>query len=278
MIHLRIAGGVASAILAIGCFAPKAEPIEGDVRSAVEKGIAEGRGRFDHGTWDEILQLYAKEGGRKFDYVGLKGEEDELKRYLQKIADADLPSLSANELTALFINAYNAYTVESILENLSADGTYEIDSIRDISDVFDRKSHSVGGFLLSLNNMEHNILRPFFKDPRIHFGVNCASISCPPIPLRAFRGDSVGEQLEEATRSVLTSPDYVRLEDGTIRVSKILEWYRADFVTEGYRGAEKDLLSYIRKYTRNEVRQWIESHPSASVDFMEYDWSLNRSR
>jgi hypothetical protein len=272
------AGGVAIVVFVIGCLAPEAEPIEGDVRSAIEKGIAEGTGSFDHAAWDEILQRHAEEGGHKFDYVGLKKEEDKLNRYLQKIADVDLSSLSKNELTALFANAYNAYTVKSILEHVSPDGTYGIGSIRDIANVFDRESHPIGGFTLSLNNMEHNILRPLFRDPRLHFAVNCASASCPPIPVRALRGTSVEEQLEESTRSVLSSPDYVRVEDGELRVSKILEWYGSDFVTEGYRGAEKDLPSFIRKYASDEVRQWIDSQPSPTLEFMSYDWSLNRSR
>jgi hypothetical protein len=274
---MRVTGGGATVLFVISCLAPKAEPIGGDVLAAIEKGIDEGTGHFDHGIWDEILKNHAKENGRKFDYVGLKKEEAKLDYYLRSLADVELSSLSRNELLALFANAYNAYTVKSILEHISTDGTYAIKSIRDISDVFDIEKHRVGGFTLSLNNMEHNILRPLFKDPRIHFAVNCASISCPPIPIDAFRGASVDRQLDEATESVLSSPDYVRVEDGELKVSKILQWYGSDFVSEGYKDAEKDLKSFIRKFTSGDVRKWIDSHSPSSVKFMKYDWNLNRS-
>ena len=269
--------GVALAVLfAIGCLAPGAEPVTGDLRSAIEKGITGGTQRFDHGLWDQILQKHVKENGRQFDYVGLKKEEDKLSLYLLELAEAELSSLTKNELLALFANAYNAYTVKTIVEHVLVDGTYAIGSIRDISNVFDRERHIVGGFTLSLNNMEHNILRPLFKDPRLHFAVNCASASCPPIPHRAFEGDRVGEQLEEAARHVLSSPDYVRVEDDDLEVSKLMDWYGTDFVNEDFFGAEKDLTTYIRKYASPEVREWIDSQSSPNVRFMGYDWSLNR--
>ena len=85
------------------------------------------------------------------------------------------------------------------------------------------------------------------------------------------------EQLDEVSRAVLGSPDYVRVENDRLLVTRIMDWYGSDFLTEGYKGAEKDLATYIRKYTREEVRRWIESRAStADAKFMEYDWSLNR--
>jgi hypothetical protein len=137
--------------------------------------------------------------------------------------------------------------------------------------------HRIGGFTLSLNNIEHNILRPFFKDPRIHFAVNCASVSCPPLLTRSFTAESVDDQLEFLTRNALSSDDFVRVEGDTLVVTKLLEWYGPDFITKGYKGAEKDLVSFILKYAREDVRDWIESQPSpATVEFMDYDWALNK--
>ncbi len=274
---LRYASAVVMALFIVACQAPQSEPIQGDVASALKKGISQGKETFEHQDWDELLQQYAKEGGSKFDYAGLKSEEAKLDGYLERLAGVDLSSLSGNELLALFINAYNAYTVKTILDKVSPDGTYQVESIRDISDVFDLEDHVVGGFRLSLNNMEHNILRPLYKDPRIHFAVNCASASCPPLPVRAFDGDTVEDQLEETARSVLSSPDYIRVEDDRLVVTRIMDWYGSDFVTSDYKGAEDDLPAFIRKYTREEVRQWIDSQTaSPGVKFMDYDWSLNR--
>lgn len=274
---LKVTSGVLALFFIVSCFIPQAKPIQGDIAESIAKGIAEGKTTFDHTLWDEILQKHAKEGGRKFDYAGLKSEEAKFGQYLEKLANVDLSTLPGNELLALFANAYNAYIVKTILENVAEDGSYQIKSIRDISKVFDLKNRKVGGYTLSLNNIEHNILRPTFKDPRIHFAVNCASTSCPPIPVRAFISDQMDEQLDLVTRNTLSSPDYVRVEDDQLLVTRIMDWYGEDFVSEGYKGAEKDLPSFIRKYTREEVSKWIESQsPTASVKFMGYDWSLNK--
>ncbi|MGH9392009.1 MAG: DUF547 domain-containing protein, partial [Vicinamibacteria bacterium] len=175
-------------LVVASCGAPAPEPLRGDLSSVLERGIRAGTASFDHSPWDEILSKYALENGRRFDYAGLKKEEGILRSYLGSLADADLGNLSAPELEARFINAYNAYTIRTILDRVSANGDFEIESIRDIEEVFTREAHGVGGFRLSLDNIEHNVLRPTFRDPRLHFAVNCASISCPPLPPDAFEG------------------------------------------------------------------------------------------
>ncbi len=276
MKQVTFAAGVSVTLLTVACLAPRAELIEGDVASAIEAGLSEGTGTFDHGLWDQILTQYAKEGGKRFDYISLKSDESKLNRYLQSLADADLTSLPKNEILALFANAYNAYTVKTILDRVSPDRSIEIGSIRDIPEVFDLTEHEVGGYSLSLNNMEHNILRPYFKDPRIHFAVNCASTSCPPIPTRAFRGETVQMQLGDVTRNVLSSPDYVRVEGDDLVLTRIMNWYGEDFVSDDYKGAEKDLASFVSKYTSDEIRKWIEARSGApNIKFMNYDWRLN---
>jgi hypothetical protein len=153
-----------------------------------------------------------------------------------------------------------------------------VKSIRDIPDVFDRPTHRLGGFDLSLNNIEHNLLRPLFRDPRIHFVVNCASISCPPLLQETLAGGTLESQMEYAARQTLSSPDYVRVEKGKLKVTRLLEWYGADFVTPGFHGAEKTLPRYIRKYASDEAARWLDSAgEDPSVSFMDYDWSLNRA-
>ncbi|HJS74624.1 MAG TPA: hypothetical protein VJ921_10070, partial [Vicinamibacteria bacterium] len=127
-------GGVL--LLAVCCGSPRSEPIRGDLSSVLEKAIREGTAGFDHGAWDAILAKHALESGRKFDYAALKKEEGLLTGYLDALAGADLATLRASELEALFINAYNAYTVRTILDRVSPNGDFEIESIRDIEDVF----------------------------------------------------------------------------------------------------------------------------------------------
>lgn len=259
------------------CGAPKAAPLGGDIGSVVSRGIAEGRERFDHRIWDELVSRYQRHDGRRFDYAGLKKEEGRFDSYLESLSRADLAALSGVELEAFFINAYNAFTIRSVLDHVTEEGTYEIESIRDIDDVFGRKVHAVGGFRLSLDDIEHGILRPTFRDPRIHFAVNCASISCPPVPVHAFTGEEVEGELEAAARSALSNPDYATVESGDLLLTKILDWYGSDFINPDYRGSEKTVAAFVRKYANDEVRRFLdEQKRDVAVRFRDYDWRLNR--
>jgi len=274
--RLVLTGWVTISLLC--CQPPAPLTLQGKVTEAVQRGIDSGRGVFDHALWDQILKAHAREAGRKFDYAGLKKKDEaQLNAYLDSLSRADLSWLGRDELMALLINAYNAYTVKTVLGAVTAEGEYRIFSIREIPRVFDGPKHSVGGFGLTLDNIEHNLLRPLFRDPRVHFAVNCASISCPPLLPEAFSGARLDQQLEEATRLALVSPDYLRVEEDRLRVTKILDWYGEDFVNPGWRGAEKDLVSYLRRYASDEVRRFLGSRTSApQIEFMDYDWGLNR--
>jgi hypothetical protein len=274
---VKSALALAAALLSAACGAPKAAPISGDIQVALERALASGSSGFDHGVWDDLLSRYALDGGRRFDYAGLKKEEGQFESYIDSLAAVDLSALSKEELEALFINAYNAYTVRTILSRVSADGTYDIESIRDVENVFGREDHVVGGFRLSLDNIEHNVLRPTFRDPRLHFAVNCASISCPPLPPAAFTGAGIDSELEAVTREALHDPDYVTVDGDGLLLTKILEWYGSDFTSPEYRGTEENLASFIRKYASDEVRAWIDARGAeVPVRFRDYDWRLNR--
>jgi len=265
--------------LAMAACAPKPKMIESEISQRVLEGIAHGRGSFDHSKFDAILRQYAKPDRHQFDYAALKPHQADLETYLHQVAQANISALSRDELLALLVNAYNACTIESILKAMTPDRPLGVASILDVPDVFDVKIHVVGGTELSLNNIENNLLRPIFKDPRIHFAVNCASFSCPPLSESAYTGGKVDEQLDTAARRTLQSPDYVRIENGRLLVTKILEWYGSDFVTPGYRGATGSLAEFINRYATNEVRQFIAARGSKTpVEFMSYNWSLNRVR
>lgn len=262
--------------LGTGCGAPRADSIGGDLLADIERGIDNGTKRFDHTRWDELVRQHVRKEGRRFDYAGLKHDEERFDAYLESIATVDLSTLPSTEIQALFVNAYNAYTIATVLEHVSEDGSYAIDSIRDVPDVFTREVHTVGGFSLSLDNMEHNVLRPVFKDPRFHFAVNCASISCPPLPTRAFTGADLNHQLDRVTEGTLNHPDYVSTTADSLLVTKIMDWYRNDFVDPEFEGSEETLPAFIAKYN-DEVRRFMtEREGDVSVEFRDYDWSLNR--
>lgn len=263
--------------LALQSCAPWAAEIKGDVAQQIREGIEHGTGSFDHSKFDAILKQYDRLALRRFDYVGLKAHQNEFEAYLDQIAKADLRQLTRNELLAFFTNAYNAYTLQTILKTITPEEPMGVSSIRDIPDVFDAKIHVVGGTTLSLNNIEHNILRPIFKDPRIHFAVNCASAGCPPQADTAYTGGRIDEQLDAAARRTLQSPYYVRVEKDRLLVTKLLDWYGYDFVNPGYQGATGTLPEYIARYATEDVRQFITSRGgNPPVEFPPYDWSLNR--
>ena len=258
--------------------APKALVIQGEAAEAIRRGIATGRGSFDHAALTRVLSHHSRDMGRRFDYDGLRDHPEDLAAYLKSLAGADLPALSSDELLALLINAYNAFTLDSILGTYEGNPARPVASIRDIPEVFSRKTHVVGGYKLSLDDLEHGLIRPLFKEPRIHFVVNCASVSCAPLPPEALSGARLDAQLESAVRGTLSSPDYLRLENGKLKVTKLLDWYGSDFVTEGFRGAEKNLPRYLRKYAGEEVVRFIDAAGGdPPFDFMDYDWALNRA-
>jgi hypothetical protein len=260
-----------------GC-APRAVALQGQAAEAVRKGIESGKVTFDHSRFSRVLETFNREMGTRFDYAGLKAHPEDLNAYLEAVGQVDLSSLSRDELLALLINAYNAATIESVLESMDAAHPSGVSSIRDIPEVFTRKTHTIGGYLLSLDNLEHGLIRPLFKDPRAHFVVNCASISCAPLPPQALTGTSLASQLEDAARRTLSSPEYVRVEGDRLLVTKLLDWFSADFTTQGFQGAEKSLPRYLRKYASEEVARFLdEAGEDPPLVFMDYDWSLNRA-
>ena len=275
MVRAGVTAPAATAAIAFAACVPRAEVIEGSLPELIEHGRTSGTAVFDHSEWDRLVRAHARERGRRFDYAGLKREEGALDAYLTTLASADIPSLSGDELAALFINAYNAYTVKTILNGMTPGGEFEIESIRDIADVFGVAAHSVGGHSLSLDDMEHGVLRPIFRDPRVHFAVNCASLSCPPLAEHAFTGGALEEQLEAATSRTLGDPDYVRVEGGTVVLTKILDWFADDFTDPGNRGAEPSVAAFAARYSA-EVQTALDENGNAPVRFLDYDWALNR--
>ncbi len=263
--------------LTLNCGAPPAKSLGGDIEAIMQHGIKTGNNRFDHSNWDQIIKKYASQDGKTFDYAGLKTDQTAFDEYLKSLANADLSTLPSKELQALFINGYNAYTIKTVLDNVRDNGKYEIKSIRDVPNVFIRVDHTIGGFALSLDNIEHNILRPIFKDPRFHFAVNCASISCPPLPTYAFQGNSLEQELDMATRNALQDPAYVFVKENKLFVTKIFNWYGKDFVNDNYKRTTKTLTEFIKKYTTDEKAKEINSlGEKTSIQYLDYNWNLNK--
>jgi hypothetical protein len=148
---------------------------------------------------------------------------------------------------------------------------YPANSVWQIADVFGVDHCRVAGELRSQDEIEHEILRPRFQDPRIHFAVNCAARSCPVLWPEAYEGPSVDEQLDRAVRTLVQNPEHFRIEPGspaTLRLNKVFDWYRDDF------GGLTGLKAYFANYVDGPDRERL-LRSDTLVDFFEYDWTLN---
>ena len=255
-------------LVAASCFAPKSVPAEGPIADQVQASMESGTESFDHSEWDRLLAEGTEEG--LVDYDHMAQNRSDLDAYLERVANANLASLDPDHLMALLMNAYNAITVRAILDHRP------VDSIRDIDGVWKETTHTGGGLELTLDEIEHNVLRPFWKDPRIHFAVNCASLSCAPLPPWAFTGDGLDDQLDRRTEDFLSSPENVEIAGDALRVSKYFEWYGGDFTEEGWEPRADTIPQFIADYTRPEVESFIDQHGGdVPLELMDYDWSLN---
>jgi hypothetical protein len=254
-------------LVSLSCGAPESEPATGAVAEDVRQALRDGTATFDHTIFDALLAAAVQ--GDLIRYDVFSARRSELDRYLEAVAHTDLAVLAPDELMALLLNAYNALTIDSILEHAP------VASIRDIDGVWDRVLHEVGGHQVTLDGIEHNLLRPFFRDPRIHFAVNCASLSCAPLPPWAFDGPRLEEQLEERTAAFLRDPRHVRIEDDRLLLSRYFDWYGEDFTAEGWSPRADEITSFIAARGSEQVAQAIEAQPGIEMRFLDYDWSLN---
>jgi hypothetical protein len=265
-----------------GCGTPKAETIESPIAEKIEKSVAEKRTEtaattdakerksFDHSAFDALLKQHVRFEAGRVDYAGLKADEANLDAYLKTIAEVDLEACEASDKMAILINAYNGYTLKLILENYPG-----VKSIRDLEKPWKTVRYVVGGETVSLDNIEHNLLRPIFKDPRIHFAVNCASIGCPALAEFAYGGGELESQLELAMKRAVNNGRDVQLEEGKLRVSSIFKWYGEDFTKEGWKPRADSIPTFLAAYAEGDLKAFLESKPDADLNFSDYDWALN---
>jgi len=221
--------------------------------------------RVDHTLYGRLLQKYVRNG--VVDYQGFKREEAILDRYLSILEKTDPNALARNEQFAFFINAYNAWTLKLILS-----GYPGITSIKDLGTFFKspwkKKIDRIHGDVVTLDTLEHDILRPRFKDPRMHFALNCASKGCPPLRSKPYEGYILDQQLEEATEAFINDPDRNHLEGDTLYVSSIFKWYAEDF--------NNDMLRFIVTYAKGAFGKDLkERQAQIRLEYLDYDWSLN---
>ncbi len=222
----------------------------------------------DHSLYAALLTKYVKDG--VVDYRGFQQEEKTLDRYLTLLEQTDTDKLSRNEQFAFYVNTYNAWTIKLILS-----GYPGIKSIWDLGSrilkwksPFRKKIVRIEGKTISLDHLEHRIIRPRFKDPRTHFAVNCASKSCPPLISEPYQGNILDKQLSASTRSFLNNPERNRLEDNILYVSKIFKWFAEDF--------NDDVVGFFLLYLEENAKEDLVARmEKIRVKYLKYDWSLN---
>nr|MBI1231503.1 DUF547 domain-containing protein [Cytophagales bacterium] len=220
-----------------------------------------------HELFDALLRKYVTADG-KVNYPGFIAEKQAFQTYLDKLSSnaPDRSTWSREEQLAYWINAYNAFTIKLIIDN------YPVASIQDlkpmlniplVNTVWHLKFFQIGGQDASLDEIEHKILRKEFDEPRIHFAINCASYSCPPLLNEAFTAAKLDTQLDKVAVKFINDPKRNVISPGKAELSKIFSWFKGDFTKN------VSLIEFINRYSR------VKLNPNAKISHLPYDWSLN---
>lgn len=260
---------------------PASEPAA--LRSGLGPGSVQGSGRpsttFDHshGLWNTILREHVE--GDRFDYAGLEADRAKLDAYLAELAavtPATLLSWSEAQRFAFWINAYNAFTVERVVDAYPLESIRDLDKLLGLTSVFEQRFIPLNALhpdgkdeKLSLEDVEHRILRVRFRDARLHAAINCASESCPPLANEAFVAERLNEQLETRMRAFLADPKRNRFdhEKNRLLLSPIFKWFDGDFERDA-----GSVRAYVARFAPAGEAELVER---AKIDYLDYSWELN---
>ncbi len=228
----------------------------------------------DHSAWTDFLKTYRSmpaDGVARLDYGGVSApDRARLEAYIKLLEATPISQLNRAEQMAYWLNFYNALTVKVILDHLPVDSILKIDISPGLfaNGPWRKKLVTVEGEALSLDDMEHRILRPIWKDPRIHYGVNCASIGCPNLAPVAFTPGNLEQLLTQGAIDYVNHPRGVTFDGSKLIVSSIYEWFQEDFGN-----SEAGVLDHLREYAKPDLRAALNGRDRYDKD--EYDWALN---
>ncbi len=221
----------------------------------------------DHSAFDKLLKKHVNEKGQ-VNYKGFKADEKEFNQYLAQLSkSAPAAAWSKQEQMAYWINAYNAYTIRLILDH------YPVQSIKDIGSKIKipfvttpwaAKFFSIGGKKMSLDEIEHGTLRKKFNDPRIHFALVCASVSCPSLRNEAYTAAKLDKQLDDQGENFVSNPAKNKVSKSSAQLSKYFDWYKGDWNQNG-----QSVVKWVNKYSKTKL------DANAKIDFLDYNWNLN---
>jgi hypothetical protein len=249
--------------------------------------VASGAAGFDHAypRYAEVLRDVVR--SPRVDYAALVQRRAVLDAAVDAFAqpgEAEERAWTRDERLAFWINAYNAFTLRAIVDHYPIRAHWFTlqprNSIRQIDGVWTKLTWRAAGRTLTLDDIEHRILRPEFKEPRVHFAINCASVGCPPLAADPYRSATLDAQLDAAARRYLASTQGVRVDGDALLVSRILEWYGEDFVARfapdaaGPDRIARAVRGVIERFGPS-VAADLARKPTARIKFLDYDWSLN---
>lgn len=248
--------------------------------SSAEVSIVSDQG-LDYQGYDALLSTYVDDEGW-VNYTDLQQSREALDSFnnaLVTVDDATLSGWSEEEQIAFWINAYNSLTLKSIIDQTPLKA-----SIKDITGVWRLRKHPINQKQKTLNEIEHDVLRVDFDEPRLHAAIVCAAISCPPLRNESFTGENLDAQLDEQVVQWLARPDGLKIdkEAGEVKVSKIFDWFGGDWipsygVDSGFTGSKEEqaVLNFISQYVSEEDQAYLEAG-DYKISYFNYDWSLNK--
>lgn len=217
----------------------------------------------DHSLWDTLLHRYVDNDGRVA-YRDWKARDlASFETYLKALAEAKVAGMSEAEEKAFWINTYNAIIIQGVLNGYTAEGLIARKRL------FSWYSLMIAGKKRTPDEIEHQILRKKFRDPRIHFTIVCASTSCPKLRPEAYVPERLDQQLEDAARGFINDPQRNRFEAGNVAVSPIFQWFAQDFIDQA-----GTVSKFFLRYVADEKKAILESF-TGDVQYLEYNWTLN---
>ena len=211
---------------------------------------------LDHSLWTEVLQKHVSDKG-EVNYKHLKSNISVFESYLKQLsANPPTNECSIEVKKAYWINAYNAFTVQLIIEN------YPVRSIKDLWRPWNQSFIEIDGEKITLNTIEHKILRPM-GDPRIHFAIVCASQSCPKLLKHAYEPNTLDDQLNNSTADFINDPLKNNINKSAVKISKIFKWFKSDFPKK------EAFIDFLNSYSKIRILE------QSDIDYLNYNWKLN---
>jgi hypothetical protein len=267
-----LAAAVLLLAAAPGLAAPKAEAwLRWSAHDESAKGV------IDHSAWNALLGRYVVTGGadgiNRVRYAAVSpSDKAALNEYLARMQAVQISRYPRAEQKAYWINLYNATTLKVVLDH------YPVVSISKINispglfarGPWGKKLLAIEGETVSLDDVEHRILRPLWKDPLVHYGVNCASLGCPNLAAEAYTAENTDRLLQAGARAYVNHPRGARVENGRLRVSSIYVWFKPDFG-----GDDPGVIAHLAAWAAPELAAQLKG--VSRIDGDDYDWALNEA-